>query len=154
VGGLSTKHDSRTVCVPIMDAQRTAPQRVPETNSSGPFCLRAGPAKLACTNKVGGTVMSTPMVPARTSTGRLNKLAVVAIIFAVIAASGFWVFGVAVLAVFAVGAGHVALNQILLRDDRGRGLAIAALVVGYGIATLALINTLGFISSAVQQISM
>jgi hypothetical protein len=94
------------------------------------------------------------MVPARTSTGRLNKLAVAAIIFAVIAASGFWVFGVAVLAVFAVGAGHVALNQIPLRGERGRGLAIAALVIGYGIATLALINTLGFIPSAVQQISM
>lgn len=93
------------------------------------------------------------MVPARTSAGRLNKLAVAAIIFAVIAVSGFWVFGVAVLAVFAVGAGHVALNQIPLRGDRGRGLAIAALVVGYGIAALALINTLGFIPSAVQQFS-
>jgi hypothetical protein len=94
------------------------------------------------------------MVPARTSTGRINKLAVAAIIFAVIAASGFWIFGVAVLAVFAVGAGHVALNQIPLRGERGRRLAIAALVVGYGIATMALINTLGFISSAVRQISM
>ncbi|WP_354174007.1 DUF4190 domain-containing protein [Arthrobacter sp. UYEF36] len=59
-----------------------------------------------------------------------------------------------VLAVFAVGAGHVALHQIRLRGERGRGLAIAALVVGYGIATLALINTLGFIPTAVQQISM
>jgi hypothetical protein len=91
------------------------------------------------------------MVPARTSTGRLNKLAFAAIIFAAIAASGFWVFGVAVLAVFAVGAGHVALNQIPLRGERGRGLAITALVVGYGIATLALINTLG--STASQQFS-
>ena len=98
--------------------------------------------------------MSTPMVPARTSTGRLNKLAVAAVIFAVIAASGFWLFGVAVLAVFSVGAGHVALNQISLRGERGRALAIAALSIGYGIATLALINTLGFIPSAVQQISM
>lgn len=98
--------------------------------------------------------MSTPKVPARTLTGGLNKLAVAAIIFAVIAASGFWVFGVAVLAVFAVGAGHVALNQIPLRGERGRGLAIAALSIGYGVATLALINILGFILSAVQQISM
>lgn len=97
--------------------------------------------------------MTTPIVPARTATGRLNKLAVAALIFAVIAASGFLVAGVAVFAVFAVGAGHVALNQILLRGGRGRGLAIAALVVGYGIATLALINTLGFIPNVVQQIS-
>ena len=97
--------------------------------------------------------MSTPTVPARTSTGRLNKLAVAAVLLAVMAALGFWALGVAVLAVFAVGAGHVALNQIPLRGERGRGLAIAALAVGYGIATLALINTLGFIPSAVQQFS-
>lgn len=40
------------------------------------------------------------------------NLTAAAIIFPVIAASGFWVSGVAVLAVLAVGAGHVALNQI------------------------------------------
>ncbi|SFU16759.1 DUF4190 domain-containing protein [Arthrobacter sp. ov118] len=80
-------------------------------------------------------------------------MSVAAIIFAVIAASGLLVFGVAVLAVFAVGAGHVALNQIPLRGERGRGLAIAALAIGYGIATLALINTLAFIPSALQQFS-
>jgi hypothetical protein len=97
--------------------------------------------------------MSTPTEPTRASIGRLNKLALAAIVFAVMAASGFWVFGVAVLAVFAVGAGHVALNQIQLRGERGKGLAIAALAVGYGIATLALVSTLGFIPTAVQQFS-
>jgi hypothetical protein len=44
--------------------------------------------------------------------------AIAAIIFAVIAASGFLVFGVGVLAVFAVGAGQIALNQIPLRGER------------------------------------
>ena len=78
--------------------------------------------------------MSTPIDATRTATDGLNKLAVTAIVLAVIAASGFWVFGVAVLAVFAVGAGHVALNQIHLGDERGKGLAIAAPAVGYGIA--------------------
>jgi len=97
--------------------------------------------------------MSTPIDATRTATDGLNKLAVTAIVLAVIAASGFWVFGVAVLAVFAVGAGHVALNQIQLRGERGKGLAVAALAVGYGIATLALISTLGFIPSVVQQLS-
>ncbi|WP_425256399.1 MULTISPECIES: DUF4190 domain-containing protein [unclassified Pseudarthrobacter] len=97
--------------------------------------------------------MSTPTDATRTATHGLNKLAIASIVLAVIAASGFWVFGVAVLAVFAVGAGHVALNQIHLRDERGKGLAIAALAVGYGIATLALISTLGFIPSVVQQLS-
>lgn len=97
--------------------------------------------------------MSTPTHATRTATKGLNKLAIAAIVFAVIAASGFWVFGVAVLAVFAVGAGHVALSQIQLRHERGKGLAIAALAVGYGIATLALINTVGYIPSVVQQLS-
>jgi hypothetical protein len=97
--------------------------------------------------------MSTPTDATRAATDGLNKLAVAAIVFAVIAAAGLWVFGVAVLAVFAVGAGHVALNQIQLRHERGRGLAIAALAVGYGIAALALISTLGFIPSVVQQLT-
>lgn len=95
--------------------------------------------------------MSTSTEPTHTATHQLNKLAVAAIVLAVLAASGLWIFGVAVLAVFAVGAGHVALNQIRLRGGRGKLLAIAALVIGYGIASLALINTLGFIPSAVQQ---
>jgi len=95
--------------------------------------------------------MSTSTEPTHTATRQLNKLAVAAMVLAVLAASGLWIFGVAVLAVFAVGAGHVALNQIRLRGGRGKALAIAALVIGYGIATLALINTLGFIPGAVQQ---
>jgi xanthine/uracil permease len=95
--------------------------------------------------------MSTPIVQARTSTYRLNRLAVVAIVLAVIAAAGLWVFGAAVLAVFAVGTGHMALNQIGLKLERGRGLAIAALIIGYGIGTLALINTFMFVPRAFQQ---
>ena len=98
--------------------------------------------------------MSTPSVSVRTKTGRLNKLAVAAIVFAAIAATGLWVFGVAVLAVFAVGAGHVSLNQIRLRGGRGRGLAIAALAIGYAIATLALFTSLSFIPGAIQQFTM
>ena len=62
--------------------------------------------------------------------------------------------GVAVLAVFAVGAGHVSLNQIKLRGERGRGLAIAALAIGYAIATLALFTSLSFYSGAIQQFTM
>lgn len=95
--------------------------------------------------------MSTPIEPATTSADRLNRLSVAAIIFAVIAATGVWIFGTAVVAVFAVGAGHMALGQIRLRGERGRGLAIAALATGYGIATLALINTVMFIPGALHQ---
>lgn len=110
------------------------------------------PARLTLITRLGDQ-MSTPTESTDTSIGRLNKLAVAAIILAVMAASGFLVFGVAVLAVFAVGAGHVALNQIQLKGEQGKGLAIAALAVGYGIATLSLISTLAFIPSAVQQFS-
>jgi hypothetical protein len=54
------------------------------------------------------------------SASQTVKPAVAAIIFPVIAASGFWVSGVAVLAVLAVGAGHVALNQIPTISASGR----------------------------------
>jgi len=101
-----------------------------------------------------GDHMSTPTVPARTETGQLNKLSMAAIFLAAIAASGLWLFGVGVLAVFAVGAGHVSLNQIKLRGERGRSLAIVALAMGYAIATLALFSTLSYFPPVVQQLSM
>lgn len=97
--------------------------------------------------------MSMPTVPAETSTNRLNRLSVAAIILALIAASGVWIFGTAVVAVFAVGAGHMALSRIGMKGERGRGLAIAALAIDYGIATFALINTLMFIPGAIQQLA-
>ena len=96
--------------------------------------------------------MSTSAFEARASTTRLNRLAVAAIIFSIIAATGVWVLGTAVVAVFAVGAGHTSLNQIKSTGERGRALALTALAIGYGIATFALINTLLFVPSAIQQL--
>lgn len=96
--------------------------------------------------------MSMPIMPAKKSTDPLNRLSVAAIILALIAASGVWIFGTAVVAVFAVGCGHMALSQVRSKGERGRGLAIAALAIGYGIATFALINTLMFIPGAIQQL--
>ncbi|WP_427019198.1 DUF4190 domain-containing protein (plasmid) [Pseudarthrobacter sp. P1] len=93
--------------------------------------------------------MSTAKAPL--ATGRINKLAIAAVVLAAIAASGIWFFGVGVLAVFAVGAGHVSLNQIKLKNEKGRTLAIVALVLGYGLATWALFNTLSYIPAALQQ---
>ena len=46
----------------------------------------------------------------------------------------------------------MALSQVRSKGERGRGLAIAALAIGYGIATFALINTLMFIPGAIQQL--
>ncbi|MDJ0313697.1 DUF4190 domain-containing protein [Arthrobacter sp. H35-D1] len=95
--------------------------------------------------------MSTPTVPTRAETGQLNKLAVAAIVLAVLAAAGIWLLGIPGLAVFAVGAGHVSLNQIKLKGQRGRWLAMAALALGYAIAIMALISTLRYIPALLQQ---
>ena len=91
------------------------------------------------------------MVPARTETGRLNKLAVAAIILSAVALTGIWLLGIGVLAVFAVGAGHVSLNQIKLRGGRGRWLAIVALVIGYAIALVGLFSALAYIPALAAQ---
>ena len=94
--------------------------------------------------------MSTPTVPTRAETGQLNKLAVAAIIFAILAAAAIWLLGISGLAVFAVGAGHVSLNQIKLKSQRGRWLAMAALAIGYATAILALISALRYIPALLQ----
>ena len=87
--------------------------------------------------------MGLPELHARQST-RYNRLAIASLALAALAAIGTVVAGMTVLAVFAVGAGHVSLNQIKTRHERGRGLALAALVIGYGVAALALVSTVYF----------
>jgi hypothetical protein len=83
---------------------------------------------------------------------RYNRLAIASLVMAGMALLGVVLTSVGVLAVFAVGAGHVSLAQIQRRGERGRGLAVAALAIGYAIAVLGLISTLYFAASfAVQQ---
>lgn len=90
--------------------------------------------------------MSPPTASATlTKSGGLNKLAVAAVILALIAFSGLWLLGIGVLAVFAVGAGHVSLQQIRRTGERGRCLAIGALCIGYGMATWAFFSALMYI---------
>lgn len=95
--------------------------------------------------------MSSTKAPS--TTGRTNVLAIVAVALAGIAFAGIWFFGLGILATFAVGAGHVSLNQIKRKNERGRSMAIAALVLGYGLATWALLNVLTYIPVALQQMS-
>ncbi|WP_416403498.1 DUF4190 domain-containing protein [Arthrobacter sp. LFS091] len=78
------------------------------------------------------------------STQPINRQALVAAAMAVVALVGLFFAGMAVIAVFVVGAGHVALNQIQQRSERGRAFAIGALVVGYGIGILSLASALIF----------
>jgi hypothetical protein len=70
-----------------------------------------------------------------------NRMAIVSLVCAVVAVAGFFFGGFTSLAVFAVGAGHVALNQINSGGGQGRQLARASLSVGYAIAIFALLIT-------------
>jgi hypothetical protein len=70
-----------------------------------------------------------------------NRMAVVSLVCAVVAIAGFFFGGFTSLAVFAVGAGHVALNQINSDGGQGRQFARAALAVGYAIAIFGLLIT-------------
>lgn len=60
-----------------------------------------------------------------------NRMAIISVVCAVMAVAGTIFGGFTVLAVFAVGAGHVALNQIDHDGGQGRGLAGAGLAAGY-----------------------
>ena len=83
---------------------------------------------------------------------RYNRLAIASLGLAAMALLGHVLMSVAVLAVFAVGAGHVSLAQIKRRRERGRGLAVAALAIGYAIAAMALFSTVYFAATlAIQQ---
>ena len=68
---------------------------------------------------------------------------------AAVAVAGFFFAGLTVLAVFAVGAGHVALNQINIRGGQGRQLACAALAIGYAIAIFGLLFSVMLVFSGV-----
>lgn len=69
-------------------------------------------------------------------------MAVAAFALAVLTVAGTLIFGLGILAVFAVGAGHISLNEIKAKQESGRVLALVALGVGYGLAIWALISTL------------
>jgi hypothetical protein len=94
--------------------------------------------------------MATHSESLRTETSGLNKLSVASLVLAVVALSGLWFLGVSSLAVFAVGAGHISLNQIRTQGGRGRRLATAALAIGYAIAALALFSSLTAIPAMIQ----
>lgn len=89
--------------------------------------------------------MELSAAPIRRST-RYNRMAIAALVLAAIAAAGTFLLGMSVVAVFTVGAGHMALNQIGRRREKGRGLAVAALAVGYSIAVVGLLSGVWFVA--------
>ena len=72
---------------------------------------------------------------------KVNTLSIVSIVLVVVAVAGSVFGGTFVLAVFAVGAGHVALQQIKARGERGAILAYIGVGISYLIATLALVDS-------------
>ncbi len=85
--------------------------------------------------------------PARVDSGisndsqpRVNALSLASVVLAAVAVVGFAFGGVAVLAVFAVGAGHLALQQIKVHPQRGAVLAYLGLGVSYSMAAYALVS--------------
>ncbi|SDZ21266.1 DUF4190 domain-containing protein [Tessaracoccus flavus] len=70
----------------------------------------------------------------------VNKLAVASLLLSLLALGGMFGFGFISVAVFGVGAGHVALQQIKCRGDRGRGLALVSLAICYLMGTWALLS--------------
>ena len=83
------------------------------------------------------SVPSVPSVPQP----RVNTLSIVSIVLAAVAVAGSVFGGTFVLAVFAVGAGHVALQQIKVRGERGAMLAYIGIDISYLIATFALVDS-------------
>jgi Domain of unknown function (DUF4190) len=72
---------------------------------------------------------------------RVNTLSIVSIVLVVVALAGSVFGGTFVLAVFAVGAGHVALQQINERGQRGAILAYIGIGISYLIAVFALVDS-------------
>jgi hypothetical protein len=84
----------------------------------------------------------------RTTQG-VDLLAVSSLLLALMALLGFVGTGTSVLAVFAVGSGHVALQRTIRSGARGRYLALAALVIGYSIGVWALLLLVGWVVTGV-----
>jgi hypothetical protein len=74
----------------------------------------------------------------------INRLAIVSITCAAIGVVGFFLVGMTALEVFAVGSGHVSLQQIKGRHERGANLARVALAVSYLVATIAVFDAIYF----------
>lgn len=72
----------------------------------------------------------------------VNGMSFVALACALVAVAGLVVLGAAVLAVFGVGAGHVALHQIEQCGGSGRLAAMIALGLGYAIGVFGLANSI------------
>ncbi|MBP2412539.1 fatty acid desaturase [Arthrobacter stackebrandtii] len=75
----------------------------------------------------------------------LNKMSVVSAAMTAVAIACLVFFGISAVFVFAVGPGHIALQQIKSRGERGRALALGALAVSYAFAAYALVTAIVYV---------
>ena len=88
----------------------------------------------AIVQKGNGRANSTP--------AKTNTFAIVSIFLSAIAVAGFAFFGYAMVLAFGVGAGHIALQQIKARGERGARYAYVSLVICYVAALFALVSSI------------
>lgn len=98
----------------------------------------AAPATPAAPAAPAATAYAAPAAPVVYTAPRTNTLAIVALIV-----SFFPSFQIV-----AVILGHIALSQIKKTHEGGRGLAIAALIIGYVITFIAIITLVVVITAA------
>jgi hypothetical protein len=75
---------------------------------------------------------------------KTNPLSIAALALATVALVGMVVLGAVAIAIFTVGAGHLALQQISKRGERGRTLAVVSLLIGYGIGLYVILDSIYF----------
>lgn len=80
-----------------------------------------------------------------------NRFAIAAGVLAIVTFAGMIFFSIAGFAVFAVGAGHVAIDQIKTKGGQGKELAIAALAVGYAVGIWSIFAVVQFLLGAAAQ---
>lgn len=85
-------------------------------------------------------------------TVRFNKFAATSILLALFAAAAMILDSIPIFAVFSVGAGHVALQQIKARNEQGEAVAYVALGLSYAIGLYALVVSMPVLFHTISQI--
>lgn len=90
-----------------------------------------------------GSIMSTSVESSVAEQSRVDLFAICSLAVGLLAFASMIGLGSGVPAAFAVGAGHVALSRDQGRPRRGRRLAVAGLILGYGVSIWALALIVG-----------
>jgi hypothetical protein len=114
------------------------PESVPGYQQPGTFPPPAyqQPAAYSPSAYPQNVLQGVPIRPGAGYSGqRTNSLAVAALICGIVQFIGFWLLGT----IPAIVLGHMARSQIRQRGERGAGLALAGLILGYAVLALTVI---------------